>query len=150
MTDTEREQYLREQRQVQLGVERYDSNREGSDEGEQGPGRALVLKAVEPLADAIEADAAGKTGRGQPPAWAAYFRALEPYPMAYITARACLSGGCAHDSTPGVAMRIAKMIEEHYRFDELMAAEPDLGNHMKRKAERWTTAAIFRVFLVQT
>lgn len=137
-------QIEREQVQYDGGVSRYYKRIKSEDVGETIPGRELVRRACEPVAAAIEHMVAeveaGKAGRGRPALTVRYLSAVQPLPVAFITARACLFGATKEKSTTVIAMRIARQIEEHYRFDELRTENPGLSNAMARKAKRWTTA----------
>ena len=141
--ETHKRQVLREQGQVLAGIERYRRDMATKDAADMAPGRALIKRAVQPVAEAIEALVehveSGKAGAGRPAVAVRYLQALQPEVVAYITARTCINAACKGDRLPKTAMALAGQIADHYQFDELRAAEPKLSNSMERKAKKWST-----------
>lgn len=136
-------QIEREKLQVENGITRYHKHRDQKDEADMTPGKILVKRAVEPVAAAItemvERVESGKAGRGKPAAVTAYLCQLQAEPVAYITARILINAAGKEWHAPKTAMALASLIEEHYTFDELRLAEPNLANAMERKAKKWST-----------
>lgn len=145
MIDATMERQLeREEDQIHSGMHRYERQREKKDEGDMTPGKQLVKRAVEPVAEAIrkmiELVESGKAGAGRPALAVSYLRQLEPEAVAYLTGRAMITAAVRSDKVARTAMALSQSIEEHYRFDELRVAELALAISSEKKARKWTTA----------
>jgi DNA-directed RNA polymerase len=145
MTETLKERQLeREKKQVLEGIGRYFKEVEGQELGDQKAGLSIAEKSVEPMVEKInemvERVDRGEAGSGKPASCVAYLRTLQPEPVAYITARTCLSGAARRDSRQKIAMRISQLLHEHVCFDQLQSEEPNLANSSLRKGKRWATS----------
>jgi DNA-directed RNA polymerase len=142
-TLTER-QLEREKRQIEEGIGRYFKEVDAQELGDQKAGMTVAARAVAPLVQQIKEMVAsverGEAGSGKPAVCVSYLSTLQPEPVAYITARACLSGAARRDTRQKIAMRISQLIHEHVVFDQLMQEEPNLGNSSLQKGKRWATS----------
>ncbi|MEW5249937.1 DNA-directed RNA polymerase [Microbulbifer sp. 2201CG32-9] len=136
-------QLKREQLQVDAGVARYRAAVQSKEATDLKPGQALLRRSIEPVANAIRemvvAVETGKAGRGRPALAVRYLQQLQDEPVAFITARRLINAAVNNEKVTKVAMALASLLGEHYQFDELRAAEPNLSTHMERKAKKWST-----------
>ncbi len=137
-------QLEREDSQIHAGILRYQKQHDSKDEGDMSPGKQLVRRAVEPVADAIRELIAmvesGGAGAGRPALAVSYLVQLEPEAVAYLTGRAMITAAVRSDKVARTAMSLSQSIEECYRFDELRIAEIALAISAEKKARKWTTA----------
>jgi DNA-directed RNA polymerase len=141
-------QELREVQQLDDGVSRYYKEAEGQGAGDITAGKGLVLSAMDLLIPVIKANVAmlesGDTHPSQVPLAYQYMMELEADAVAYIASRVVVSAGNSRGKVTRTAMRIANLIEEDYRFEELEQNEPALCNSMSKKAAKWSTSGARR------
>lgn len=144
MKDLYERQRSREHVQYQEGIERYRKEAQAQPIGEQAAGKGLVAVATKHMIPVvkgyIEDLESGKTLPSQVPLGYHYLLGLEPEAVCAIAARVAVSSAYRQDKLTRTAVRLANLIEEDYRLDELMQAEPALGNSMERKAKRRSVA----------
>ena len=151
IVSTEDRQIEREVLSRAEGVSRYNKKQDRLDVLDSSPGKSLVFvrdedtpNVIEILADALEEMVArveaGKAGAGRPALITQYLQQLDVHVVSYLTVRITLQAALKQDRFTSAAMRLAKAINDQYRFDELMLAEPDLGFTSMKKAEKWTSA----------
>jgi DNA-directed RNA polymerase len=141
-------QELREIQQLTDGVDRYKREAEGQGAGDIKAGRSMVevtmLAMIPTLVENIRLLESGETHPSQVPLAYQYMTEMEVDAVAYITARVCISAANSNAKLTRTAMRIANLIEEDYRFEQLEQAEPALANSMSRKAAKWSTSGARR------
>ena len=141
-------QAKREILQLERGVERYTAKEAAQAAGDTTIGHNLTLESMNYIAPVITLNQQRLEGGESIPAHVPlayqYLLELEADPVAYITARVVVSAAANRMKLTRTAMRLANMIEENYRFEELELAEPALANSMERKARRWASTAARR------
>ena len=146
--DTRELQELREIQQLTDGVERYKREASGQGAGDIKAGRSMVevtmLAMIPVLVEHVRLLESGAAHPSQVPLAYQYMTELEMDAVAYITARVCISAANSNAKLTRTAMRIANLIEEDYRFEQLEQAEPALANSMSRKAAKWSTSGARR------
>ena len=155
MSELKERQELRELSQLDAGVARYYDKFEKQGAGESKAGLGLVFVAMKAMIPwitdrvaALEAPyeeaKAGNTLPSQVPMAVQFLTEMQADAVSYITAKLCVSASYNRANVTRTAMRIANLIEENYRFEELEQAEPALANSMSRKAARWSRASTRR------
>jgi DNA-directed RNA polymerase len=149
MVDNTRElQELREVKQLDDGIKRYRKEAAGQGAGDVKAGRSMVevtmLALIPHLEEMVRMLESGDTHPSQVPMAYQYMTEMECDAVAYITARVMVSAANNRGKLTRTAMRIANLIEEDYRFEELEQTEPALANSMSRKAAKWSTSGARR------
>lgn len=144
----EERQRSREHQQYSMGIDRYRKQAEAREVGDQAAGRGLATVAARAMIPVVEEQVrlleSGDTLPSQVPLPYHYLLNLQADAVCVIAARICVSAGYVHSKTTRTALRIANLIEEHYRFEELRQSEPALASSMALKAKRWPTASARR------
>ncbi len=155
MTDLRERQEIRELSQLDEGLRKYHEKFEKQGAGESKAGLGLVYVAMRAMVPWIEgkvallelpyeeAKAAGVLP-SQVPHAVQWLAEMQADAVSYITAKLCVSASYNRANVTRTAMRIANLIEENYRFEELEQAEPNLASAMSRKAARWSRASTRR------
>jgi DNA-directed RNA polymerase len=141
-------QIKREKEQYSEGILRYRKEAEARPVGEQKAGMGLVSTATKAMIPVITKHVdmleSGETLPSQVPLPYHYLLGLQADAVCAIASRVCVSAAYERQKFTRTAMRIANLIEEDYRFDELMQLEPALGSSMARKAQRWPSSGARR------
>ena len=140
--NTRERQVAREKRQYHEGIQRYRTEAAARPIGEQRAGMGLVEVACKAMIPFVQAQVkmleSGENLPSQVPLPYHYLLNIKADAACAIAARVCVSSSYVQSKLTRTAMRIANLIEEDYRFDELMQAEPGLGNSMARTAKKWS------------
>ena len=146
--DTRERQELREISQLDRGIERYYQQANSQGAGDVSAGLGLVYVSMKALIPAIEEQVArlenGSDIASQVALGVQYMLGMKADAMAYITAKVCVTAAAQRSKLTRTAMRVANLIEEDYRFEELEEAEPALANSMSKKAAKWSTSGARR------
>lgn len=143
---------------VGLGIDRYRQERpmpwakddpKRREETELAPGRALLMRSIEPLTEAINAtlDRALSGRAGKAHTSMRFLQDIDPKVCAYVCARRALNGASAGDSLQSIAIGIGSLLEEHVMFESFAKEEPGLYNYFQRQANKSTTARYKRARL---
>jgi DNA-directed RNA polymerase len=139
---------MRELSQLDEGMRRYYKKFEQQGAGESKAGLGLVYVAMKAMIPWIDERVAmledGKEHPSSVPLGIHWLMEMQSDAVAYITAKLCVSASYNKASVTRTAMRIANLIEENYRYEELEQAEPALANSMGQKAKRWSRASTRR------
>lgn len=143
-TDKIQRQMDRETQQVTEGINRYRAQMESQGMGESKPGLGLVYVAMSTLIPALEEHVRmledGEAHPSQVPLGLHYLTQFSVEAVSYITAKIMVTASWNEANVTRTAMKIANLIEENYRYEELEQAEPALANSMGVKARRWPNA----------
>jgi DNA-directed RNA polymerase len=141
-------QELREITQLDDGVARYYRQVEKQGAGEVAAGLGLVYTAMHVMIPEIKEQVrileSGETHASKVQQAVHYMCGMNPDAMAYITAKVCVTAAAQMSKVTRTAMKIANLIEEDYRFEQLEQAQPALANSMSRKAAKWSTSGARR------
>lgn len=141
-------QELRELSQLDEGLRKYHRKFEQQGAGESKAGLGLVFVAMRAMTPWIEDKVAMlEDGREHPssiPLGIHWLAEMQSDAVSYITAKLCVSGSYNKASVTRTAMRIANLIEENYRYEELEQTEPHLAHAMSKKAARWSRSSTRR------
>jgi DNA-directed RNA polymerase len=123
-----------EQESSDLGVQRYERERQ-KDETNTRPGQRLLVESIKPLAGAITEWVERVTsGRPTPHANLGYLLGeLPAVDAAYITAKRVIAGMVKHDTLQTVAFSVAATIEDAVNFDRLKEENPRAYRLLQRK-----------------
>lgn len=142
-TDLLQTQYELEREMTSLGVERYNKVRQSRPESETGPGRKLVLAAIDDTAAAIsrfvaEADS-GKPGKRH--SAVKYLRHLDPHGTAYLTAVSCVNALAGETAkVTSVANAIGRAVADDINFRLLREKHPGLHKVVQDQLKKSTSA----------
>lgn len=148
MSELRERQELRELTQLSNGIAKYHEKFAARGAGESKAGLGLVWIGMNALIPWIQAQVRmledGDAHPSQVPLGVHWLCEFEPEAVAYITAKLCVSASYNEAKMTRTAMKIANLIEENYRYEELEQAQPALANSMGRKAKRWSRASTRR------
>ena len=148
-------QEMREVAQLHEGVRKYHEKFEGRGAGESTAGLGLVYVAMRAMVPWIqekvrllelpyEEAKAANVLPSQVPAAVHWLAEMQADAVAYIAAKLFVSAAYNEANVTRTAMKVANLIEENYRYEELEQAEPALANSMSRKAQRWARSSTRR------
>lgn len=109
-----------------MGIKRYEEGRQ-LDETNTRPGQRLVMAALQPLVDAIEAWCAkARSGVPTKNATSAYFLDdIDVHTVAWLTAKKVIGSMVKRESLQGVAMSITAHLEDVVNFANLERESPN-------------------------
>ena len=141
-------QELREISQLDQGVARYYAQAEKQGAGDITAGLGLVYAAMHKMIPAIEEEVrmleSGEARIQRISLAVHYMTGMKADAMAYIASKVCVTAAAQRSKLTRTAMKIANLIEEDYRFEQLEQAEPALANSMSKKAAKWSTSGARR------
>lgn len=148
MSDLRERQELREQTQLDEGIAKYYKKFEQQEASESKSGLGLVYVAMKAMIPWIEGHVSmledGKEHPSSVPLGIHWLTEMQADAVAYIAAKLCVGASYRAANVTRTAMRIANLIEENYRYEELEQAEPALANSMSKKAARWSRSSTRR------
>lgn len=147
--DTQRDGERSEQIQKQLeleeeavtyGIKKYRELVRKRPETELPPGLALMMRAIEPMAKAIDRFKADDKRGGRLAHIRRYFRLFDSHELAYITARRLINGISAVEPVQRVAISLATQAHDHLEYLKFKEEEPGylaaLERNLKTSHER--------------
>jgi len=148
MSNLTERQEMRELTQLDEGIRKYHKKFEQQGAGDSTAGLGLVYVAMKAMIPWINEQVRmledGESHPSQVPLGIHWLTEMNPDAVAYITAKLTVSAAYNEANVTRTAMKIANLIEEHYRYEELEQAEPHLANSMSMKAKRWSRASTRR------
>jgi DNA-directed RNA polymerase len=148
MSELRERQEQRELDQMSNGINRYHAKVGAQGMGETKSGLPLVfvaMKAMIPwIREKVEMLESGATHPSSIPLGIHWLAEMQPDAVAYLAAKICVTAAYHEAKATRTAMKIANLIEENYRYEQLEQAEPHLANSMSQKAKRWSRASTRR------
>lgn len=119
---------------VSLGAERYREELSGG-LTKVAPGKALLRKALRPMAEAIEEFVATKR-RGRPHRGLVHIRDIDPYVLADLTLRRVLDCAIKEETITKTCKAIAAAVEWHVKDSSLRDASVSIWNKTQERLKK--------------
>jgi DNA-directed RNA polymerase len=142
MSELIERQEVRETNQLDEGIARYHAQIAAVGVGDTKTGLPLVFVAMKAMIPWIKENVRmledGETHPSHVPLGIHWLCEMNAEAVSYIAAKICVTSAYCDGKTTRTAMKIANLIEENYRYEQLLQAEPALANSMAQKAARWS------------
>lgn len=150
--DKYKRQMALENEGVALGVKKYrDAVREKTAKGsltDLPPGIHLMHRAIAPLQEALDEFMKPARGGGRLQTIRKFLRQLDPYEVAYITARRMINAITAEESLQNVCVSLGTMLYDHLEYLRFKEGSPKylktLEDHLKTMNEGHRRTVIMR------